>query len=687
MASAVIAASCSGDDSDEPSDVQQVDPVVLEVLSSHPDYATGGDALVAVTVHQSTGLGADEVSVTSGGEDVTGSFETDPDDPGRLVGVVDGLDDGETELVATAGDHTGELTLTNHPDTAGPLFSGEHLPLVECTTESFGLEPSTPEDDCFAPTEVSWEYVDSDGERHDLDDPDDAGEDAELVTVDGEEVPLVIRTETGVLNRSVYQITTLEGAWNERLVYSFGGGCDATFSQGSSWVEPHLDLLREGYAAATATFNTNAVLCNSVISAETMSMVKEHFVLTQGEPQHTIGEGGSGGAIQQLAIAQNYPGLLDGIAPSVPFPDSLSISSGVADCRLLNDYYDSNAGSGLDEDQRAAINGHATPTPCAMWDELFVDAVVDPTTGCADDAYHPDDNPDGLRCLGWETNVAIGGRDPETGFANRGLDNVGVQYGLEALNDGVISAEEFLDLNEQLGGFDIDGEPQPERHEATSEPVSGFASGQVVGPWGGLPDTPIILIDSYSDECDIHDRVRSYALLDRLSEEDGSWPATTSLWTIVPEDCGLTLSLGDDDAIASTLALDEWLTAAADHEEAEGSGWQEALAATKPETAESRCLIEGGEEIVGPDANEDPDCVEHAPVHGEPRMAAGAPRSGDVLKCELVPVEEAEHLYEVDLDDDQQEQLAQTFPDGVCDYDQPSVGYGPPVDVWQSFLD
>src|SRR4029453_15738184 len=87
-------------------------------------------------------------------------------------------------------------------------------------------------------------------------------------------------------------------------------------------------LLGEGYVMATATFNTFQVLCNDVLSAETMAMVKEHVIETGGEPVPTNGEGGSGGAIQQLLIAQDYPGLLDGIAPLVPFPDALSISGG-----------------------------------------------------------------------------------------------------------------------------------------------------------------------------------------------------------------------------------------------------------------------------------------------------------------------------------------------------------------------
>src|SRR5690606_19651838 len=41
----------------------------------------------------------------------------------------------------------------------------------------------------------------------------------------------------------------------------------------------------------------------------------------------------------------------------------------------------------------------------------------------------------------------------EDGYANRTWDNVGVQYGLQALIDGVIDTDEFLALNAMAGGW------------------------------------------------------------------------------------------------------------------------------------------------------------------------------------------------------------------------------------------
>ncbi len=74
-------------------------------------------------------------------------------------------------------------------------------------------------------------------------------------------------------------------------------------------------------------------------------MVKEHFIKNYGVPIHTIGQGGSGGAIQQYLIAQNHPGLLDGITPAGSFPDTVTSVHLAVDCTLLDRAFDSsNAG-------------------------------------------------------------------------------------------------------------------------------------------------------------------------------------------------------------------------------------------------------------------------------------------------------------------------------------------------------
>jgi hypothetical protein len=73
-----------------------------------------------------------------------------------------------------------------------------------------------------------------------------------------------------------------------------------------------------GFALAFGTRNTLGTGCNDLVSAETLMMINERFIEGFGMPKFTIGSGGSGGAMQQRLIVQNYPGLLDAIMTARP---------------------------------------------------------------------------------------------------------------------------------------------------------------------------------------------------------------------------------------------------------------------------------------------------------------------------------------------------------------------------------
>ena len=75
----------------------------------------------------------------------------------------------------------------------------------------------------------------------------------------------------------------------------------------------------------------------------------------------------------------------------------------------------------------------------------------------AAERYNPLTNPAGARCDVYDHAVNVFGRDPVTHFALRPLDNVGIQYGLAALKRGTLTVDQFLDLNEKVGGYDFDG--------------------------------------------------------------------------------------------------------------------------------------------------------------------------------------------------------------------------------------
>src|SRR5256886_12802153 len=118
---------------------------------------------------------------------------------------------------------------------------------------------------------------------------------------------------------------------------------------------------------------------NRVLVAETLMMMKEHVVDTYGEIKYTVGNGCSGGSIQQNTAASIFPGLLDGIQPSCDYPDSITTGMEVTDCVLLVNFY---AGpdwtalmTGLSQAQinakKAAINGHLDHRGCQSWNNSF----------------------------------------------------------------------------------------------------------------------------------------------------------------------------------------------------------------------------------------------------------------------------------------------------------------------------
>ena len=667
------------------------DGIRIEVLSSQPDRVTGSDARVRITPARDSSV--DDLTVELGSTDITDQLHSDGT---ALEGIVEGLIEGTNTVTASDGASELAQRLRSWPRT-GPMITGEHSPLLACSTEQHGL--GTPTDEhCSAPTQIRWSYVTTGGELASLEDPvaalDPARAPEDLATTtderngDGDrEVPLLVRHEIGVINRSVYEIAVVDpsgstGAtprpapsnnhWNGRLIYRYGDGCGTTYGQGTSTADVlDVERLSQGYALATATFNSGAVSCHDVLSAETTMMVKERFIEVFGVPELTIGDGTGFGAAQALLIIQNYPSLLDGAVATDPFADIVTVANGIADCGLLQTHYRSPSGGGLSPEQRAAINGHATAATCAAWEADHAD-LVDPTTGCdpaavAGRIYDPSTNPGGVRCTLQDLNSVPFGRDEDTGFANRLLDNVGVQYGLEALNQSVISVEEFLDLNASIGGYDIDGKPTETRHQAHIEAVQrAYETGRVSTSVGDQVKVPIILVDRYDDpDGSVADRVRAFSFRQRLTY--GAGPESVpglQIWTH-PAGGGATPE-GTAQPPDPIDVIDEWLTALL--EDREGDEIFYRLRRNRPETAIDHCIVEGARApISGFDIYADGQpCEEAYPVAGDPRIASGAPLSNDILKCQLKPVDPFD--YDVTIDADQLRRLEAIFPSGVCDW-------------------
>lgn len=668
----------------------QPDRLAIESVSNpRPQLVSGHDVLLRVT--GASGRGAVEVTVN--GHDVSAAFARQPD--GSLLGLVTGLRTGTNQVRASARHGRDSLTVTDHPIT-GPVLSGpQQLPFI-CQTQAFGLAPAV-QPNCEAPTQVGFVYKTTAGAFRPL--PDRAARPADLAqaVVGGRAVPYVVRVERGTIDRAVYEIAALDDGtdpsplrpeqnWNDRLVYTFGGGCNSGFHQGTGTGGVLNDLfLAQGYAVASSTLNVLNNNCSTVISAEAAMMVKEHFVETYGPVRHTIGWGGSGGAIQQYNIADSYPGILDGIVPAISFPDPITTTGPVSDCRLLGAFFGA-SGNGFTPEQQRAVAGFGFFSTCRSWDLTFANRGT--ATGSCDSSipvelrWDPVTNPDGVRCNSTEQIVTQLGRDPRTGFARSPLDNIGVQYGLSALQAGTIDAEQFVQLNEAIGGFDVVGNLVPQRNVADRRALAAvYADNLFTGGGQGLATTPVIDqrvdLDPSGAVNDIHTTEWSYVIRQRMIEQ-----GTAANHVII--ESGFSPAHLAASAIYELSAMDRWLTAIGS--DTSGAPLRAKVARNRPADLGDGCFLADGQRIVEPLAfGRTGQCSALYPVFGNTRLAAGAPLSMTTLKCRLHPLDL--RSYPVTFSADQQARLRTAFPDGVCDYSRRGVAERSPLAPWLSYGD
>lgn len=537
--------SCGGKDDNPPA------PSVEVLSTPRADMVSGGNALIGVTA---TG-GA--INVTLNGHDVTSAFATASN--GRSIGLVEGLQTGANTIVARVGSSpSADLTLVNHSMT-GPVFSGTQEQPFVCQTQKFPV-PGVPgatlgpalDADCSVATRVDYVYHATDGSFKAL--PSTKTYPADLVqttTTRGKAVPYIVRVETGTINRAIYQTAVLFNpstdtapsptnappSWNGRLVYTYGGGCvGGWYTQGTSIGNSNGVLedleLRQGYAIASSTLNVFGNNCNDVVASETTMMVRERFIKTYGPPDFTIGLGCSAGAEEAHTTADNYPGLLDGIIVGCSFSEpTASLTFPYTDSDLLWHYLQGSA-IGWSEAQIVATSGLPSSTVVQDFANTIAPMHKPIDANCpglsSSETFNATSNPKGVRCDFFDHNVNLFGKHPATGYARRTIDNVGVQYGLAALNAGAITKTQFLDLNANIGGFDNNGSYSASR--AVADPTAldvAYKTGRVLSMSQGLATTPIIDYRSYVDlvtgGLETHQRAQSFAVRARLQKANGNF--------------------------------------------------------------------------------------------------------------------------------------------------------------------
>lgn len=687
----------------------------VEVLSGRADTISGGDALVRIDVPQNVPM--QKVRVKLNSVDITASFLANGTTR-TLTGLVTGLTAGDNSLGVYAngngnGRPTLETTLRNHP-IQGPVFSGPHEQPFICATQSFNLPgglgnlgPAL-DADCSIARRIDYLYRTTAGALVAW--PKDAtaypADLATTTTTLGKTVPYILRLETGTINRAVYQTMVLHDPltepapswnkppanWNQRLIYTFGGGCiGGWYRQGSSTGGVTDDfMLRNGYALASSSLNVFGNNCNDLTAAETMMMVKERFIEAYGPPLHTQGWGCSGGSYAQHQISDNYPGLLDGIIPGCSFPEvGFATINFITDAWLLDNYFNTRATVPWSEEQKRLVTGfmvYATAPNVAVGARR-----IDPDASCGTLPvalrYNAVTNPTGARCDVYDHTVNVYGRDPATGFARRPLDNVGIQYGLKALNAGAISVDQFLDLNERLGGFDVDANILPPGQRTVADLAAAraaYRSGRLTNGGGGLASIPIIDYRAFNDEVpngDIHVRYHSFSMRERLMKANGR--ADNQIMVVEDNRFGL-YSNASPLLQRSILAMDRWITAI--RNDGRSIPQIDKVVQNKPADVQEGCNTrDASPTFIAQSQVRDPatGCENLYPSNSFPREVAGAAVAADVVKCQTKPVTAAD--YTVAFTPAQWAKLQAIFPAGVCDWSKPGMEQQGLAGTWQRF--
>ncbi len=510
----------------------------------------------------------------------------------------------------------------------------------------------------------------------------------------GDTVKHLLRVETGVMGRGTYQILAYydpaqpwapwapQKGWNGKLLWKFGAS-----ASGNRFQEPAVNALDQ--ATGSVLFDANALAAghmvvkamltnhlhnnNELLAAESMMRIKEHLIENYGEVRYTMGDGSSGGSMMQTVISSAMPGLLQGLQTGYSYPDAASTWIETRDCGLLTNYYGTAAGKALPDAARAAINGHPAAY-CSAWTATFI-TPQNPRLpiNCgpgfpAAITYDPQTRPQGVRCSIHDMLVAVYGtaRDADGNIKPvMPYDNVGVQYGLKALQSGAIGAEDFVLLNEGIGSYTTDldwtggtAAPVGSRQQAPADLLPRIYSSGLHSNAKNLSQVAIIDLRPELG-ADIHMSWRSLQQRARLDAGNGGHDNHVIRATQGP----LTRAMADQ----SFAMMDRWLSAI--ESDTSAIPLAQKVVRNKPADLKDVCLADGGRTL----ALDDPACSFKPTL--SPRQVAGGPRAEDVYQCQRKPLSFASQDYPgVTFSAAQQARLAAVFPTGVCDWSKPGTG-------------
>jgi len=691
----------------------------IRVLSNRADVVSGGEALTAVKLPRK--LDPATVTVALNGTSVTSQFAMRPD--GTYEALLAGLQLGTNTLRAEApGGLSDQVTIVDHP-IGGPVFAGPQvLPWVCKNANATDAQ-------CDAPTTYSYQYksaLTGKLEPYDPSSPPNSAEIEPTTTQTGQTVPFIIRVETGYQDRDQYQIAVLfqpGQAWepwapqrqfNHKLLITHGASCGIEHQSGSApsvtsdtvgvpgvsvATGSPTTALGLGFAVMSTALDNAGHNCNLVTEAESLVMAKQHLVDHYGTLRYTIGTGCSGGSLVQQQVANAYPGIYQGILPQCSFQDAWSNGQEISDYPPTRGYseHPEKWGAGIvwTPAQIAAVEGHPNYGNAIIFDTVYWETLANPTTGCGEgvpssQVYNPETNPEGVRCTLADYMINVFGQRPEKlwgpvekklghGFAGLSVDNVGVQYGLQGLREGVISPAQFVDINSKLGGATIDLQPQAERFAANEPALKRSYLSGAVNEGNNLTDVAIIDLRG-PDPGAFHDAYRTWSMRARLEQDEGHFPLNHVIWF------GETPLIGSPTyTTEALLTMDKWLSAV-EADPRKTASLEEKIAQDRPSEAHDKCSnIEGIQEVNVPGIG--PVCEN--PIaqtrFATPRVIAGESIATDKQKCQLKPLERSAY-YPIEFTEEQWTQLQKAFPTGVCDFSKPGVSQKPTI-PWQTYQD
>ncbi len=644
-------------------------------------------------------------------------------------------------ICSTEESGLGQPLVDNQQGVGIPVYEEEN---GSKTTKIMGYSKN-----CSSPTRASYYYKSTvDGAFYPF---TSKVTDVELISLKGKKIPFIIRVEMGTINRFIYAIVALKGAngtlespdgtnWNNKLIYQFRGGVGIGYKQGRInplyLLKRRAEQLKNGYAIIYSSANQTSNHYNIWLAEDTARRVKHQFNHLYGEEDYLVGVGGSGGAIQQYLIAQNNSKFLDASIALYSYPDMATQTIYVFDCELLEYYFDvvdndndkwgrwenRQAVEGLNSvtgiknqisllyDLSLILRGYSPPYPrgmseCSKSWRGVTQLVNNPNYV----HYYKRFKPQVLKQTHfshWEDLKKFYGVD-HRGYARTTFDNVGVQYGLNALIDNKISIQEFLKLNAKIGGWKPPHKMRPERYwaiggesslsdfsvwsqhnmlhdENSDKDIVPRSRGSIEAMRGiyqsghvfvGKVDIPIIDLRHYlDDELDMHHSSASFSTRLRIIREQGH-ADNQLIWVTRKPHHPL------QDALD---LMDKWLMK---KKTLDARGVVNSVLLSKPDTASDRCYSKDGEIIADGEGvwngrwNKKPTgvCMKRYPIYGVSRTVAGASLAGDTYKCALQSIDKAmqNNIYGDINISPYKGRMKLIFPDGVCDYTQTDVGRPP----------